>query len=309
MKRRDFLTTGLVAAAGSAHPQVVPTSMEDRICVFTDPFDGDVGFSYGEVAKILSEAGASGPDLTVRPGGLVSPDTVEQDLPQAYAAFQDHGLTVPMISTALTRSGSEARSVLGTAARLGIPYYKIGYSRYDDMRRWKETQNEVRKHLAELVELGKEYKIHAGLHNHSGAVVGGFLWDMAQLLDPLDENWISIYLDPAHSVIEGGKNGWNFSLRQTLDRVTMVGVKDFVWERVQGQWRTRWVPLGQGMVPFDEVFAILATNPFPGPISLHLEYFEPTGPTKAARIDSSIAAVLRDVRFLQAVIRRTSPRG
>jgi sugar phosphate isomerase/epimerase len=131
---------------------------------------------------------------------------------------------------------------------------------------------------------------------------------MMEVLDSLDKNWIGIYLDPAHSVIEGGKNGWNFSLRQVLDRVTMVGIKDFVWEKVDGKWRTRWVPLGQGMVPFDEVFAILATTSFPGPISLHLEYYEPTGRTKAARLENSVAALEKDVKFLREAIRKASAR-
>lgn len=308
MKRRDFLVTGLAAASGSAVLKAAAAPLEDRICVFTDPFDGPEGFSFEEVAKILKEVGVAGPDLTVRPGGLVLPNRVEQDLPKAHAVFKDHGLTIPMITTGLTTAGPEARSVLQTAARLGIPYYKIGYHPYKDMNKWSETQSDVKKQLAGLVQLGKEYKIQALLHNHSGAIVGGLLWDMMQVLDPLDKNWIGIYLDPAHSVIEGGKNGWNFSLRQVLDRVTMVGIKDFVWEKVDGKWRTRWVPLGQGMVPFDEVFAVLATTSFPGPISLHLEYYEPTGRTKAARLENSVAALEKDVKFLREAIRKASAR-
>ena len=115
--------------------------------------------------------------------------------------------------------------------------------------------------------------------------------------------------DFAHSVIEGGKNGWNFSLRHVLDRVTMVGIKDFVWEKKNGKWNTRWVPLGEGMVPFDEVFAILAKRPFPGPISLHMEYYEPTGATKAARIDHSVEALQKDVTFLKNTMRKASARS
>ena len=283
--------------------------MDERICVFTDPFDGEVGFSYDDVARILTEAGVRGVDLTVRPGGLVRPERVERDLPMAHAIFQEHGLTISMISTSLTTAGPEARSVLRMAARLGIEYYKVGYYRYDDMKQWRETQIDVKKKLAGLVALGKELGVRAGLHNHSGAIVGGFLWDSIEVLRGLDEEWIGIYLDPAHSVIEGGKNGWNFSLRQALDRVSMVGVKDFIWERERGRWNTRWVPLGQGMVPFYEVFAILASKPFQGPISLHMEYHEPEGATKAERIDSSVAALRSDVRFLTDVIGRASASG
>ena len=308
MRRREFLMGGLAAAGGVASARAA-TPLEDRICVFTDPYDGADGFSYEEVATLLRQAGVAGADVTVRPGGLVLPERVEQDLPKAHSIFADQGLAVPMISTALTAADPEARAILGMASRLGIPYYKIGYYPYDDMDRWRETRADVRTKLRGLVDLGKEYGIHAGFHNHSGAMAGGLLWDMLQILEPLDRDWIGVYADPAHAMIEGGKNGWNFSLRQALDRVSMVAVKDFVWEKVNGRWQTRWTPLGQGMVPFDEVFGILTEAAFPGPISLHIEYHEPTGKTRAARLENSYAVLERDVQFLRAAIRRASGRA
>ncbi len=304
MNRRELLMAGLAAAAPApAAPKTAPP-LEDRICVFTDPFDGPDGFSYDEVAGLLHEVGAAGPDLTVRPGGLVLPDRVAEDLPKAHAVFEKRGLSVPMISTSLTEAGPAAEAILGTASRLEIPYYKIGYYPYDDMNNWRRTQTDAKEKLRGLVALGKEYKIRAGLHNHSGPIVGGFLWDMAQILEPLDSEWIGVYADPAHSVIEGAKNGWNFSLRQVLDRITMVGVKDFIWEKVNGNWQTRWVPLGEGMVPFDEVFAILSRISFPGPISLHIEYYEPNAPTRAARLEKSGAVLEKDITFLRGAIRK-----
>ena len=308
MNRRELLMAGLAAAAPApAAPQ--PPPLEDRICVFTDPFDGPDGFTLDGVAGLLDEVGVAGPDLTVRPGGLVLPERVEQDLPKAHTAFEKRGLSIPMISTSLTETGPEAEAVLGTASRLGIPYYKIGYYPYEDMSKWRQTQADAAAKLRGLVALSKKHKIHAGLHNHSGPIVGGFLWDMAQVLEPLDKEWIGVYADPAHSVIEGGKNGWNFSLRQVLDQITMVGVKDFVWEKVKGKWQTRWVPLGEGMVPFDEVFAILSQVAFPGPISLHIEYYEPSAPTRAARLEKSAAVLEKDVVFLRGALRKAQGRS
>lgn len=68
------------------------------------------------------------------------------------------------------------------------------------------------------------------------------------------------------------------------------------WEKVGAQWRSRWVPLGQGMVPLDAFFEILAQIPFPGPISLHIEY-DPGGVTKVQKFENSLAAAARDLEF------------
>lgn len=80
MKRREFLHTSLVVAAGAvvgkewerscsfgAEPARTPTAapVQDRLCLFTDHLD-DYGYSYADVAKMLSPLKIAGPDLTVR---------------------------------------------------------------------------------------------------------------------------------------------------------------------------------------------------------------------------------------------------
>ena len=82
----------------------------------------------------------------------------------------------------------------------------------------------------------------------------------------------------------------------------MVVIKDFIWEKVKGKWRTRWVPLGEGMVPFAEYFPLLLKTRFPGPLSLHIEY-DPGGKTKVERFDNSLEAAARDLKFLREQLR------
>lgn len=304
MKRREFLTTALTAVSAAAMPSPA-SSPEERICVFTDHVDGDEGFSYEEIARMLQKIGVAGPDVTVRPGGLVHPERVAEDLPKAAEVFKKHGLTIPMISTNLNTAGPEAEAILETASKLGIRYFKVGYYEYRDMNRWRERRQEVGKQLAGLVELGRRYNMQAGFHNHSGPSVGGSPWDGWEVLEPIDAKSLGFYYDPAHAMIEGGKIGWNFALRRMADRIHMVAMKDFVWEKVNGKWRTRWVPLGEGMVPFKEVFAILKNIPFPGPISLHIEY-DLVGTSKSARLENALAATDRDVKFIKNKLREAS---
>lgn len=282
------------------------TPLEKRICLFTDHLDGASGFSYKEVARMLAQLGVSGPDLTVRRGGLVKAERVTEDLPKAAAIFKDHGLTIPMITTSLT-TAAEARDVLEVASQAGIKYYKVGYMRYEDMDHWRERRARARKDLEGLVRLGKRLGMHAGFHNHSGPIVGGTLWDCFDLVERHDRKWLGIFFDIAHATIEGGKNGWNIGFRRIRNRVTMVAIKDFVWEKVKGTWRTRWVPLGEGMVPFAEYIPLLLQTRFPGPLSLHIEY-DPGGKTKAERFDRSFEAAARDLKFLREQLRGTHQR-
>ncbi len=294
MNRREFMAGG--AAAVLPAKTELYNSLAARICMFTDHLRG---FEWSEVARMFKELGIAGPDLTLRPGGLVKPESVEQDLPKAAAVFKEHGLAIPMISTEITSvSGATARPILAAAAKLGIRYYKLGYFRYTDMEEWQATRESARKQLTALADLSRQFGIHAGFHNHSGPNVGGTVWDALELIGKLDPKWVGLYFDPSHATIEGGKNGWNFSFRRASSRLMMVAVKDYVWEKVKGEWRTRWVPLGEGMVRFPEFFKALVRISFPGPLSLHIEY-DPGGQTKTERYDRALEAGARDLKFLR----------
>src|ERR1051325_7675091 len=55
-----------------------------------------------------------------------------EGLPRAASAIRSRGLQVPMITTELTSAADpSARPILSTAARLKIPYFKLGYWKYN----------------------------------------------------------------------------------------------------------------------------------------------------------------------------------
>jgi sugar phosphate isomerase/epimerase len=302
MHRRQVLQAGLAAMAGlaSGGPIVAqkPVPLRERICLFTDHLD-DHGFSYKEVAVHLKAVGVSGPDLTVRPGGLVAPERVTEELPKVAAALREQGLTLPMISTGITRASDPvARPTLAAMKKAGVGFYKLGYYPYADAARWKERLAAVRGDLEGLSKLNEEMGVQAGFHNRAGASVGGALWDSWEVLQPLDRRWIGFYFDPSHATIEGGNHGWKLNFLRVSERLKMVAIKDYVWEKVGGTWRTRWVPLGEGMVRWPEFCALLARASFDGPVSLHIEY-EPGGATRAARLERSLEAAARDLKFLR----------
>lgn len=272
------------------------SNLGSRVCLFTDHL---AGFRYEEVARMLKDLGVTGPDLTVRRGGLVAPERVAEELPRAVQVFREHSLAVPMITTTITSAADPlARDVLETAAKLGIRYYKLGYFAYKDLARWRETIESTRQSLRELAQVGNRLDLRAGMHNHAGDSVGCSVWDSWEAMQDVDASRVGFYFDPAQATIEGGKTGWNLNFRRIAPRLFMIAIKDFVWEKSEKGWRTRWVPLGEGIVNWAAFFPLLKAASFPGPVSLHIEY-DPGGKTKAERYDRSFEAARRDLAFLK----------
>ena len=278
MNRRDFLIT---AAASQASGRLVAQAQAPRLtaCFFSKHL---ANLNYDEMGKALSAAGFDGVDLTVRPGGHVLPERVAQDLPRAVDTLRSHRLDVPMITTELTSaSDPAARPILSTAARLKIPFFKLGYWKYSD-----DPEASVRKatdDVSALAALAKEYGITAGFHNHPRNV-GLCGWDGKQVLQGLDPKSIGYYFDANNATEEGGVMGWEVLLRLAAPRLKMAAFKDFYWEKVKGKWVGTACPLGQGMVNYPKVFSLLAAARFSGPFSVHQEY-KPADRMEAAHTD------------------------
>lgn len=288
LSRRHFIAgAGLSAAPGTARPTVA---------LFSKPLQH---LKPAGLGAAIRKAGLQHVDLTVRPGGHVLPERVREDLPRAVEALRKEGVSTAMITTAITSARDpHAREILSEAARLGIPLFKPGYWRYRDVEIEKALDS-VSQDVRGLVELCKEIGIQAAWHNHSGDYVGHAIWDARLIIAQHDPRWIGYYYDTSHAFSEGGVAGWNLGLRLALPRLKIVGVKDHLWERVQGRWRRRTCPLGEGMVDFTRVFAMLAQARFAGVISLHIEYETP----------DPLAAITRDVQFLQEKLTQAySPR-
>jgi L-ribulose-5-phosphate 3-epimerase len=277
MTRRGFLNT-MAAVPLAAAPQGEP-ARRFTFCFFTKHLPE---LKYPELAKWLADAGFDGADLTVRRGGHVLPERVAEDLPRAAEAIRSRRLEVPMITTELTSaSDPAARPILSTAARLKIPYFKLGYWPYgtEPLADVQKAASAVR----ELVELAKEYGITAGFHNHARNV-GLAGWDGRQVIEPLDPKWAGYYYDSNNATLEGAVMGWEVSLRLALPRLKMVAFKDFYWSKVNGNWRGVACPLGEGMVNWTKLFPIIMASNFKGPISIHQEY-KPADRMAAARSD------------------------
>lgn len=287
MTRRTFVTTTAVAAAAGA--AVAQPGAHPPLCIFSKHM---AKFNYDELGTHARQIGFDGIDLTVRPKGHVLPEHVAEDLPRAVETLRSHGLSVPMITTELTTAADPAaRPTLSTAARLKVPFWKIGYYKYRLPGVEAQLQN-TRDAVAGLVALALEYGVQAGFHNHSGDHIGAAVWDIRSIIGGMDPKAVGYYFDPGHARIEGGLFGWRISQDMVMPRLKMVAVKDFYWKKDGGRWNATWCPMGQGMVDWPAVFRILAAARYSGPISLHIEY----------NATDELAAIAKDYEFTRKLL-------
>jgi sugar phosphate isomerase/epimerase len=224
-------------------------------------------------------AGFDGLDLTLRPGGHVRPDSAEMGLAAARRAADAAGVSIPMVSTALTDADSpHAESIFAAAAHYGARHLKLGYWEYRPFGTLAAQVDAARGKLGRLIALGRKYHVLPCVHCHSGRFVaagGPLLYLVLRDFDPRD---VGAYADPMHMTIEGSLSGWELGLDLIAPWIALVGLKNFRWVPAardeSGQQRFRWeyCPLADGQAPLPEFFAYLHRLKFDGIVSFHSEY-------------------------------------
>ena len=306
LSRREFvtraaaagLTIGALGTASRAAGASAPPRREagPEIAVFSKhlqwlPFD--------DVGPVIAESGFRAVDLTVRPGGHVLPERVEEDLPRAVEMLRKSGLTVPLMTTAITDANDPlTRRVLTTAKKLGVTHYRMGYWTFPANIDPLKALRDLKPRAAALAALNREIGIRGGYQNHVGTRVGGSVWDLGVLLEGIEPDGLGVQYDIRHAVAEGGES-WPVALRLIAPHIDTVALKDFVWSRgANGRWSPESVPLGEGMVNFPAYLRqLLARGPLP-PATVHFEYppLEMSGGGGAERRRQTIDGMRRDLK-------------
>ncbi|MFA9390990.1 MAG: sugar phosphate isomerase/epimerase family protein [Prolixibacteraceae bacterium] len=225
-----------------------------------------------EAGQIVADLGFSGLDLTVRPGGHVSPENVESDLPKAIKAIQQSGSACELITTAVSDVTNPLDvATIKAAAAAGVKYYRSNWFRFKEELTMEESLDFYREKLRELAELNKELGIVGCYQNHSGTFVGASIWEVKKILETANPDYFGAQYDIRHAVAEGG-NSWPNGVKLIKDRINTIVLKDFRWEKVNGKWQTMDVPVGEGMVDFTNYFKLLKSYGLNPPVSLHMEY-------------------------------------
>ena len=316
MDRRSFITTslaaaGVIAAAGVPTPVFAqPSGTPPRRPLKLDIYGRHLLWlkTPEEVAAAAKEAGYDGVDLNVRPGGQghVTPERVKQDLPPFVAGLRKNGVEISAITPPIADADSPfAEDILATASSLGITHYWWGTYRYEPGKPILAQLEALKPRVAKLAALNAKHKMTAMYHTYAGNAVGTPIWDLLSLLKDHDPAHVGFHYDVGHMVREGANGLWATNLRAAGRYVTGVSVKDFVWTKAaDGRWRTDWAPLGEGLVPLDQMAAILKEINFSGPIENQPEYHDGMGGRTTLDVprERFIAAIKRDQEILRKAL-------
>ncbi|RQW02148.1 sugar phosphate isomerase/epimerase [candidate division KSB1 bacterium] len=306
MNRREFITA--LAAAGTM-PPLFTRGMHAAVSTFQfNCFTKHLQWlDYDETAQVLKAAGYDGADLTVRAGGHVLPERVEEDLPIAVQACAAVGLRVPMIVTDVTRADPGAERTLRVAKKLSVHIYRMGYLSYDEKLGIEGSVAQLRPQLQDLAALNREIGITGAYQNHAGARIGAAIWDLRSLLRGIEASDLGIQYDIKHATAEGG-HSWILGLRLVAEHINCLAVKDFLWQKNGRVWRDDPVPLGSGMVDYQAFFRAIKELGLHVPITVHVEYptahiLSPTD-SHALKKEKEIAVYKRDLEVTKELMRR-----
>ena len=236
---------------------------------FTKPLDK---YGHDFMIDTLKMGGVDGLDLTVRPRGSVLPETVAEDLPLVAEMARKNGLLLEMMVSNITSAKTpHAKNVLKTAAKHDIKHYRMGYFRYNDEEKAKETIARANTQIQSLIDINAHYGIQGGYQNHTGNYFGAPLWDLIGVLEKVASPWISSQFDIYHAYSEGYRS-WQVSMEMMAPKIGSLAIKDFTWEINNGQAKIKKVPLGQGIVDLDGFFKNIKNINIKAPITLHIEY-------------------------------------
>jgi sugar phosphate isomerase/epimerase len=261
---------------------------------------------YDDMARITSEIGFDGVDLTVRPKGHVEPENVERDLPKVAEACEKHSVEMGMMTTAIKSvDDPTTEQILKTASSLGVKVYRLGWYKYDFSKSIGSNLNSFQEELKKISELNAKYGIVGDYQNHAGTSAGSAVWDIHELIDKLDSRWIGVQYDVRHAMVEGLKS-WPLGLRLLASRIHSIDIKDFEYQKTEKGWDVKNVPLGEGAVDFKSYFELLNQLEVKAPVSIHYEY--PLGGADHGHReltipgDKVIEAMAADLKYLRSVM-------
>jgi len=274
-----------------------------KICVFSKHLHW---LDLQGMAETAAEIGFDGVDLTVRPGGHVLPEKVEDDLPRAAEACQKAGIDIVMLCTAIRdASDPTTEKILNTAGRLGIRHYRMAWYHYDDKTGIEENLLSFKARMKELAAMNEHYRIKGDYQNHDGTWFGAPVWDLGTVLREIDSGWLGSQYDILNATLEGVKS-WPLGLEYVAPYIHTIDIKDAQLRKQDGRWSPRYTPLGEGDVDFEAFFKLLRKLDIHAPFSMHFEYDLGGADVGARRLtmpaEQVVAAMKKDLKRLREFI-------
>jgi sugar phosphate isomerase/epimerase len=255
--------------------------------------------SIAELAARGRWFGVDGYDFPIRPGYAVNPDNVATALRELARALRAEGLALPMCTgdhTLLDPADPFAERLMALLAENGVGLLKPGTWRFRPEMDYWAAVDAARRCLEGWARLAERHGVAVCLQTHSGPWLGCNAAGLMHLLRGLDPRHIGAYLDCGHLALSG--EDFFMACNIVGPRFRILGVKDMKKARVERDGRRpvqrMAVPVGEGVVDFEDVFANAKRVGFDGPVTMHVEY--------AGSDEAGLAATQRDARAYRAAM-------
>jgi sugar phosphate isomerase/epimerase len=261
-----------------------------------------------DMARSLKELGFDGVDMPVRPNAPITHENAPEKLSEAVKIFQDNGLKVERLVTALVNTDEHTEPLLEAVREAGISKIRLGSCFVPDNEDPQVLLDTARRNLNSLHKLLKKHGVWGAVQNHSGSYLEVNISSCLRLVQDCDPEVIGIQYDPGHTMISGEPSHLALGLiGPYLHRVNFKSPRkeytsDPETERLR--YRDIWVPLRDGMLDVRNVLSELQKAGYTDPISVHAEYR-----THYYVIEKNTDATKRlmaeDVKYLRTLMENT----
>lgn len=266
-------------------PQVTPGGAADATpvdgitwAVFSKPWPM---LAAEDLAGLVSRLGFTAIELPVRKGFQVSPDRVQQDLPEFRRALADAGVAMVSIAAEPDAAAFDA------CAAAEVPLIRIMLDvGADGMRAAKDM---ALRRLERWEPLAQRSGVGIGIQPHHGRYLSSTS-DVLRIAEHFDPAVVSVIWDAAHAALAGEET--DLSLGDASSRLSMVNLKNALYEPLQtdadvsgrranadgpvpagpAEWRTKFVPGPTGLADWSTVATELRRLEYSGPICLSAQY-------------------------------------
>lgn len=252
--------------------------------------------SPAELADLLADMDVDGIEATIRSGGQVEPAEVAEGLPRLVDALAGRERRVVIMTTEINSVDSpHAEEVLKAGAAHGVPFYRMGYYRYDLQKPILPQLDGFQREAEKLAKLNQSLGITGLYQNHAGdRYFGAPLWDLQQILAEISKDEIAAAYDVRHATVEAGM-GWPLNWALIRPHVGAIYLKDFQWR----EGKAENVPLGTGQVSHPLLRSLGDSGLGSVPVSLHMEYIDHRRPEL---IEQCIAAYRTDRQAVRRLV-------
>jgi sugar phosphate isomerase/epimerase len=273
--------------------------------------------SIRQAGETIKSLGFDGVELTVRPGGHILPQNVDEELPRAVETLGEVGLSVPALVVEIHNRGEEhAAAVCRAAGRAGATVLRTSSARYRQFGSIREQIEAARQDARDLESLGEEFGVRLCIHTHSGDFLSSNGPLLSMVIDGTDPRFVGCSLDLGHLTTEGGKSGWRQSIDLLQQRVGIVAVKSFGWfyepDPKTGEmvWNAKLVPLDEGNVRWRQAFELLRQVGWDADgqalVSVHSEY-QGGGSWRSLEVPELVEQTRQDFAYLKQQTQVAAP--